>query len=70
MSRRVSRYVDVDYTPHPSGDEISLVIRTSDGSKLSPQDLLDAAVDVAHEMFGVVVAPVSSKDIKSNKDIH
>lgn len=62
--------LEVDHYMNDLGDEIMVAIRTADGSKLTPQDILDAATYVCLEGLGAIVEPVTKQDIKDNTDLN
>ncbi len=72
MSRKKSHHteLEVDHYMNDLGDEIMIAIRTSDGSKLTPQDILDAATYTCLESLGAEIKPVTAQDIKENPDLH
>ena len=62
--------LDVDYYLMDTEDELMVAIRTSDGTELTPQDILDSAIHVAEMIYGGGVKSITFEDIKNNTGIH
>lgn len=62
--------LEVDFYLNEQEDEIVIAVRTTDGTQLTPQDILDAAVHSSLEAFGAIAEPITAQDIKDNNDLN
>jgi hypothetical protein len=70
MSKKKAPQLDVDYYMNEMQDEIMISVRTTDGSPITPQDILDAAAHTCIEVLGAEIEPVTAQDIKENPELH
>lgn len=62
--------LEVDYYMNEQEDEIVIAIRTTNGSPLTPQDILDAAWHSAEEAMNAEAKPITKEDIKNNSTLN
>lgn len=70
MTKKTKPYLDVDYHMNDMEDEVVISVRTSDGSKLQKQDILDGVMHYLEEIHGTEVEPITKEEIKKNTNIH
>ncbi len=63
-------YLDIKYEISDDDSGLKLDISTTDGSKLTPQDILDAVMSFITEIGGAEIKPIDKESLANDEKLH
>jgi lipoate-protein ligase A len=70
MTPKHTPSVDISYVLEADGSEFVVSVRTTNGSKLTPQDALDAFMEGLEEAFGVELEVPTQAELDDDTNLH
>lgn len=70
MSKKQESQLDVSFVLEQGESEFVASVRTTDGAKLTEQDVLDGLMAALEECYGMEMRPVTKQDIEDDTHLN
>jgi hypothetical protein len=70
VTKTIEEIIDVDFHLNELEDELVVSIRTTNGVKLHPQDIVDAIAEVVFEYYGHSTPSITAEEIANDESLN